>query len=300
MKKLILFLFVIFCSSKIFAQPELVFIADCQAPLWIEQIFLQNENNLEAIDSLFARLIRKQPSTIFFLGDMVAMGFLNSSWKYFDEFLRSLKKKKIPYYATPGNHEYIISAKKGIQNFEIRFQSQNKNFVVQIIDSIAVILINSNFNKITVSEKNDMLSDYEKTLSSLDESPDVKYILVCTHHSPYTNSTIVSPSEEVESMIVPQYLKSKKAFLFLSGHSHNLELFKEQGKYFFVIGGGGGLKQKLKPFEEHKYQEIYPNVERYRFFFVGIERKENGILFGLHGMNTINEQEKHEYIFLKY
>jgi predicted MPP superfamily phosphohydrolase len=300
MKIKILLLFVIFCSSRIFAQSQLVFLSDCQEPLWVEQIFLKNENNIETGDSLFARITRKEPSAVFFLGDMVANGSSNTSWSRFDKFLRSLKNKKIPYYATPGNHEYVINAKKGIQNFEKRFQSQNKNFVVQIIDSIAVILINSNFSKITTAEKNEMLSNYEKTLSSLDESPTVKHIFVCTHYSPYTNSSVVSPSEEVENLIVPQYLKSKKTFLFLSGHSHNLELFKEVEKYFFVIGGGGGLKQKLKPSEKRKYREIYPNVERYRFFFITIERKDDGILFGLHGMNTANEQEKQEHIFLKY
>jgi len=62
---------------------------------------------------------------------------------------------------------------------------------------------------------------------------------------------------------------------------------------------GKSLKQKLQPLKKHKCQEIYQNVERYRFFFITIKHKENGVLFGLHGMNTINEQEKHEHIFLK-
>ena len=300
MKKLIMFLFIVFCNIKVFAQPEIVFLADCQAPLWIEQIFLKNENNIQASDSLFIRIIRREPSAVFLLGDMVANGSSNSSWKRFDEFLRSLKSKKIQYYATPGNHEYFLSNKKGSQNFKVRFQLQNENFVVQIVDSIAIILLNSNFGKITMSEKNEMISNYENTLYLLDELPTVKYILVCTHYSPYTNSSIVSPSEEVERMLVPQYLQSKKAFLFLSGHSHNLELFKQKRKYFFVIGGGGGLKQELEPLEKRRYQEIYKNVERYRFFFVTVERKRNGILFGVHGMNTSSEQEQHEYIFLRY
>jgi len=85
-----------------------------------------------------------------------------------------------------------------MQNFEKRFQSQNKNFVVQIIDSMAVILINSNSSEVTIDEKNKMLFIYEKTLSSLDGSSFIKYIFVCTYHSPYTNSSIVSSSVKVE------------------------------------------------------------------------------------------------------
>jgi hypothetical protein len=73
----------------------------------------------------------------------------------------------------------------------------------------------------------------------------IKVIIVGCHHSPYTNSKVVKPSLEVRREFVPAFLQSKKCVLFLSGHSHNFEQFKVGGKYFLVIGGGGGPHQAL-------------------------------------------------------
>jgi len=66
------------------------------------------------------------------------------------------------------------------------------------------------------------------------------------HHSPFTNSTIVKPSLAVQQHFVPTFMATKKAVLFLSGHSHNFEHFQLKDKDFLVIGGGGGLHQPLR------------------------------------------------------
>jgi hypothetical protein len=83
----------------------------------------------------------------------------------------------------------------------------------------------------------------KKTLADLDADAAVQSVIVCCHHSPFTNSRIVRPSKEVEEKFVPLYLESRKARLFLSGHCHAFEHYKVKGKDFLVIGGGGGLRQ---------------------------------------------------------
>ena len=40
-------------------------------------------------------------------------------------------------------------------------------------------------------------------------------------------------------------MKSQKARLFITGHSHAFERYEFEGKTFLVIGGGGGLRQPL-------------------------------------------------------
>jgi hypothetical protein len=87
---------------------------------------------------------------------------------------------------------------------------------------------------------------YTQELQSLDKNPAVKLVIVGCHHSPYTNSTIVSPSTAVQENFVQPFLLAAKCVLFISGHSHNYERFKVKGKYFLVIGGGGGLHQPLR------------------------------------------------------
>ncbi|MDQ6813519.1 MAG: metallophosphoesterase, partial [Bacteroidota bacterium] len=98
----------------------------------------------------------------------------------------------------------------------------------------------------------------------------IVFIITGCHHSPYTNSKIVGSSIGVRQKFVTYFLKSQKSRLFLSGHSHNFEHFQQQGKDFFVIGGGGGLHQPLKHGEgllqdlakEYKPAFHYLSVER--------------------------------------
>jgi hypothetical protein len=87
---------------------------------------------------------------------------------------------------------------------------------------------------------------YQQTLAELDNDPSIQFIITGCHHSPYTNSKIVGANKVVQDRFVQPFLASKKSTLFLSGHSHNFEHYKVQGKDFMVIGGGGGLHQPLR------------------------------------------------------
>jgi len=225
--------------------PIIAFASDTQEPMWIEKLFLKSNHNLDATKMIFKDVDALHPSAFFILGDVVSLGRSKSAWKNIDTYLKKSTQDSIPVYATLGNHEVMFNTQKGTKNFRVRFPMYNPAGYTEIIDSVAVLLLNSNFNKMTASEVNDQNSWYTSQLKSLDEDPKVKFVIVCCHHSPYTNSKIVSPSSAVKQYFVPPFIRSKKCILFLSGHSHNFERFKVQGKYFLVIGGGGGLHQPL-------------------------------------------------------
>jgi hypothetical protein len=112
---------------------------------------------------------------------------------------------------------------------------------------VAVVVLNSNFHTLTAEENDNQVKWYRQTLTALDANPAVQYIICCCHHSPFTNSKIVTPNTEVQQQFVPPFLASPKCRLFLSGHCHNFEHYQVQGKDFMVIGGGGGLGQPLRP-----------------------------------------------------
>jgi hypothetical protein len=116
---------------------------------------------------------------------------------------------------------------------------------VQVKDSVAIILLNSNFKKLSIGEDEQQTAWYKTTLESLDKDSSIQFIITACHHSPYTNSKIVGSSKDVQQRFVPEFLASKKSRLFLSGHCHGFEHYKMQGKDFMVIGGGGGLHQPL-------------------------------------------------------
>jgi len=185
------------------------------------------------------------PSALFILGDVVSLGKSNSAWKNMDIYIKRTVQDSIPVYATLGNHEVMFNAKKGTKKFMARFPMYNPAGYTEIVDSIAVVLLNSNFSKMSDLEIVNQDAWYKNKLAALDNDPAIKFIIVGCHHSPYTNSRIVKPSTLVQRNFVPLFIKSKKCALFISGHSHNFERFKVQGKYFLVIGGGGGLHQPL-------------------------------------------------------
>jgi hypothetical protein len=224
----------------------IAFASDTQEPMWVEKLFLKQNQNLKATKMIFKDVDTLRPAAFFIMGDVVSLGKSKSAWGNIDKYIKQLRKDSIPVYATLGNHEVMFNTAKGTKNFLTRFPSYKPVGYAEIIDSVAVILLNSNFGTMTAGEITAQNDWYKQELALLDKDPAVKCVIVGCHHSPYTNSTIVNPSVSVQQNFGEPFLKSSKCVLFISGHSHNYERFKVKGKYFIVIGGGGGLHQPLR------------------------------------------------------
>ena len=223
----------------------LVFASDTQAPLWIEKVFLKSDNNTKATELVFKDIIRLKPLAFFLLGDVVSLGYSENKWKPVDAYIKAARSEGIPIYGVLGNHELMQRPIAGEAKFQIRFPDHKRTGYVQVFDSIAVVLLNSNFNSLSpdeIKEQNKWLKD---TVAVLDSSDSVKAIIFGCHHPPYTNSKLVKSSSLVQNYFVEPFLASKKAKLFITGHSHAFEYFKKKGKDFIIIGGGGGLNHPL-------------------------------------------------------
>jgi hypothetical protein len=228
-------------SSKLIA-----FTSDTQAPMWVETIVLKAHNNREATKRLFSDIEQRQPHSVFILGDVVNLGYSNRQWKPMDRYLKCLRDKGIAVHAALGNHEVMGRANAGQKKFQMRFPNHVKTGYVEIIDSVAVVLLNSNFNKLSQEENELQVKWYQETLKRLDADSSIHFIISGCHHSPYTNSKVVGCSQDVQEKFVKPFLASEKSRLFLSGHCHGFERYQKEGKEFLVIGGGGGLHQPLK------------------------------------------------------
>ena len=225
---------------------ELCFASDTQAPMWIETLFLKKNNNKLATQKLFQTISERRPGALFIMGDVVNLGYSNRQWRPMDGYLKDLRSKNIAVYAALGNHEVMGQAKKGMRKFQERFPEHKPTGYVQVKDSVAVILLNSNFGKLSDEENAAQVAWYKETLAQLDADSSVHFVISGCHHSPYTNSKIVGASKQVQEKFVPLFLASKKSRLFITGHSHNFEHFQQSGKDFLVIGGGGGLHQSVR------------------------------------------------------
>jgi UDP-2,3-diacylglucosamine pyrophosphatase LpxH len=265
-------------------QSVLAFASDTQEPMWVEKIFLKADHNLEATQMIFKEISDRHPSAFFILGDVVSSGKKAKAWKNIDKYIGKAAQDSIPVYATLGNHDVMFNAKKGMVNFKSRFPSYEPTGYTVIVDSVAVVLLNSNFGAMTAVDISKQNIWYQNKLTELDKDAAIKLIIVGCHHSPYTNSKVVKPSVQVQQNFVTPFIKSAKGALFISGHSHNYEQFKVQDKHFVVIGGGGGLHQFVKPNNDvmNDVAEDYKPV----FHYLEVRRKNDQLEVTSRQLNT--------------
>jgi hypothetical protein len=258
------------------ARAPMAFVSDMQVPLWIESLFLGSDRNEEATDSILADLLRRRPEHLFVLGDLVSFGAYGGSWEKPARQVSALRGAGISVQAILGNHEVILFRRTGEENFQSVFPDHVRTGYRRIVDSVAVILLNSNFQALSGEEAGVQREWYRQTLDSLERDSAVLHIIVCCHHSPFTNSTVVAGSAEVRKEFVPAFLATPKCRLFLSGHAHALEEFHHGGKTFLVIGGGGGSRHTLLEGDERAWEDRAP-ARKPLFHYLEI-RKENGQL----------------------
>jgi hypothetical protein len=245
---------------------EVVFVSDTQSPLWPEMLFLPSNRNTEARAMIFDAILSEKPGAVFHVGDIVALGFWDGSWEAADEFVGRLTAASIPFFPTRGNHELMVFPRRGEANFARRFPEARRSGYGRTVGPLAVLLLNSNFRNLTADEVTEQQQWYEDALVALDADTSVKAVIVACHHPPYTNSTIVGPSSEVQERFVPPFLGSRKGVAFLSGHAHAMESFSLFGKRFLVIGGGGGLQQPLLTGDAQRWDDEFPVPSEKRMF----------------------------------
>jgi UDP-2,3-diacylglucosamine pyrophosphatase LpxH len=234
-----------FLSLKVNGQTQIAFVSDTQAPMWIEKVFLKSNRNELATSVVMASIAKQKPTQLFILGDVVALGYKDKKWNAMDSYVRVCRDSGIQVSALLGNHDVMSRAKKGEEKFQQRFPDHVRTGYVKIIDSIAVVLLNSNFKKLSKEDIQFQQNWLLATLKKLDLDPSVLTIITTCHHAPFSNSKIVGSSKPVQTYFVPLFFQSTKCQLFITGHSHAFELFKKEGKQFLIVGGGGGIHQPL-------------------------------------------------------
>ncbi|MGI8891952.1 MAG: metallophosphoesterase family protein [Bacteroidia bacterium] len=255
---------------------EIIFVADTQAPIWVETLVLKNRGNVKATELILQNIVDKKPGCVFFLGDLVSLGYLSSAWKLIDNYVEKMKSNNIAVHAIMGNHELMARYRTGERNFQKRFPDHIRTGYCKIIDSIAVILLNSNFSRMTLTEQKQQDEWYHNIMLQLEKDEEIKAIVVGTHHPPYSNSLLVGFSKEVQQRFVPPYIKCSKAVLFITGHSHAFEYFKTEEKDFIIIGGGGGLAHPLSK-KVGRFEDMADCYKPF-FHYLSIKRNEDHLL----------------------
>ena len=256
---------------------SIIIIGDTQRAGFLE---VGREKNDAARPVILKKAATENPAFIIHLGDFVFWGSSKKDWNTFENYSSEIRKNNIPVFPVLGNHEYFGSNEKSLKNIFSRFPHlKNSQWYSFKFKKTGFIFLNSNFDELSVSEKEKQNKWYLKKLNELQDDSSIKMIIICCHHAPYTNSTIVSDNEDVQKYFVQQMLKIPKAKLFFTGHCHSYEHFIKNNKHFVVTGGGSGPRQKLKiDSSEAKHQDTYKGGEIRNFNFCKVTFKEDGLL----------------------
>ncbi len=261
----------------------MAFVSDTQRPFWFESLWLGGHRNAEATDSIFADLMQRRPGHVFILGDLVSFGAFQGPWESIDRDVGNLRRAGIQVHGVLGNHELMLFAGTGEENFQKLFPDHVRTGFIQTVDSVAVVLLNSNFGVLGSEGTRTQSEWYARTLDSLERDPAVLDIVVCCHHSPFSNSRTVGSSEEVQREFVPAFLATPKCRLFLSGHAHAYEQFLQGGKTFLVIGGGGGARHPLFEGTRRKWEDLAPEP-RPLFHYLEVRREHHKLIATVRGL----------------
>lgn len=259
------------CHYTCEAQSKIALVSDTQAPMWIESILLKPNQNERATEMVFTSIQKQMPTALFILGDVVSLGHKEKKWKKMDVYLAKSRQLGIPTYALLGNHDVMGRPRKGEKVFQKRFPNHSSTGYQQTIDSVRIILLNSNFSKLSKHNFERQQRWYDSTLRQSDADPSVLAVIVTCHHSPFSNSKVVGSSRTVQKNFMPSFLASRKGVAFISGHSHNFERFSHEGKTFLVIGGGGGLRQPLGK----KLNDLAPDYKpSYHYLLISRQQRQ--------------------------
>ena len=254
------------------------------------ELFLFSEDNSDKIPVLFNEIAARKPDFVIHLGDITSFGSSQRHWKMFDEDSKILKSKNISVYPVFGNHEYFGDNESCYKNFYKHFPSlSGQKWYSFIKQNTGFVMINSNFGELTQDESNAQKIWYNSTLDNMEKDTAIKFIIVCDHHPPFTNSTVVSADEEVEKYYAEPFYKYTKTAIFFSGHCHSYEKFIVDDKYFIVSGGGGGSRQKLDINKKtRKFDDKFAGGEIRFLNFCQLEIYENKINLSVIKLNSDN------------
>jgi hypothetical protein len=237
------------------------------------------ERNEKQQAALLRQLGRERPDVLISLGDHVFWGPSNADWAYFDKVMTPIREQHIPVLPILGNHDYFGSDEEMLDHVRRRFPAFDSTYYSVVIDSVAYVMLNTNTSDIGMKNMAAQHRWFLLTMYRLDRDPGVQFIVVCGHHPPFTNSTIVWDDELLQSYFVPAFTLSKKGAIWFSGHCHAYEHFYIDAKHFVVSGGGGGPRQRLLTEQYAQYPDHYDGPMVRPFHYCIVQRMDSILTF---------------------
>ncbi len=270
------------------APQRIAVVGDIQRTGPAEQVFLRRPQHDREREAIIEGIVGDDPDMLLLLGDQVYHGGRQECWRAFDSIIRPVVDANIPTQAILGNHDYAGKTRirtECIGSFLQRFPHQRSRIHgLTRLGAIALITLDSNLTKLSAEEVVRQEREYVQWIDELEEDPDVRLVIVASHHPPYTNGGYALV-RGLEEMFARPFLEASKTKLYLSGHVHSYQRFRADDKMFIVSGGGGGPRYRLtltrtrSPFPD-EYNDTRRNWDVVRPFHYILFTLEDDVLRG--------------------
>lgn len=297
----------------------IVVLGDTQQTLESE-VLLGREVNDDERAVIIAAAAAEDPDAVIHVGDLVGHGESDEHWAHFDEFFAPITALQGPMFPVLGNHEYCSTDLGCARRHEPhdadlgrvyeRFEAMNdRPWYAQRIQDVAFVFIDTNFWEYgvvldprggpdTTPAFQQQLDWFSQTLQTLDDDPAVTTVVVVGHHPMWSNADFLhadnplAPVLESEDLaylrdaFLTAIIEAAKPRLYISGHAHGFEHFREGDVDFLVTGGAGGPRPEYLPPREAPFEDLYAQGTQPRpFNYLRIVHEGGVFRVEVHGMD---------------
>lgn len=234
--------------------------------------FIRETDYARERELVMARLLEEKPDLIVHSGDVISRGSSGTEWGAWDASSAGLRAAKIPLFLAWGNHEYFLDPGEAAIHIDRRFPHlEGRHWYAVRYDRLLVVVLDSNFDELPRSDRSRQEAWLEQTLARADGDAGLAAVVLVCHHSPYTNSRVHAPDEQVQKRFVARARKCSKFRAMITGHVHNYERFLVDGAHFVVAGGGGAPKTAVNR-ESPRYPDLFdgPEVRPFQYCLVTV------------------------------
>jgi hypothetical protein len=267
------------CWRDIPTPKTIAIVGDIQRTNQAEITLLGRSQNDVERQEILNGIAGAKPDMLLMLGDQVAYGEGSDDWYRFDDFMKNIHYADIPVRALLGNHDYGgRSVDHCLHHFTDRFPHQKGELHgLTVMGPLALVTLNSNFEFMTPQETDRQLARYIEMLNDLDADPDIRGVIVASHHPPFSNGGY-SLKPEIKDMFAVPFARARKTRIYLSGHVHNYQRFKSGDKQYIVTGGGGGARHEIdisnkRPYHDDAYR-VASRLRPFHYVMLTMETNE--------------------------
>ncbi|GEM_PF-1812583 len=180
------------------------------------------------------RIRELRPDLRLHAGDIVTYGGLRIYWRAYRKEYRDL-----PFWPVLGNHDLFGSNLVALASFfSIHPRLKGRRFYLLRRPPLAFLMLDSNFGEMSAEEIRVQQEWFVRSLEEAERDGEVRAVMLVVHHPPFS-AHMSGGNERVRRLFWDPAMRFSKVVAVFSGHHHDYQHIRIDGRHAFVTGGGG-------------------------------------------------------------